>query len=169
MRDRIIALTEFFFNVLVAAQGSSSLPLSGTAKSIDSLFSWLITSPMEVAIILMIVAAIGTALRWWNLAEISFWLSLVFIICEFLFDSRSVDLVFPSILGGVKTQMAYVKVFLIGCLIILSLKFNPKGLLPEVPYRPARPNPVAQSSELAVAAISNTDESSVEAEVIQDE
>ena len=52
----IIALTEFFFNVLVAAQGSS-VSLSGTAKSIDSLFSWLIISPMEVAIILMIVAA----------------------------------------------------------------------------------------------------------------
>ena len=82
----IIALTQFFFNVLVAAQGSSSLPLSGTAKSIDSLFSWLISSPMEVAIILMIVATIGMALRWWNLAEISFWISLVFIICEILFN-----------------------------------------------------------------------------------
>ena len=165
----IIALTQFFFNVLVAAQGSSSLPLSGTAKSIDSLFSWLISSPMEVALILMIVATIGMALSWWNLAEISFWISLVFIICEVLFDSRSIDLVFPSILGGVKTQMAYVKVFLIGSLIVLSLKFNPKGLLPEVPYRPERPNPVGQSSEHAISAIPSTDEYFDEDEVIQDE
>ena len=65
--------------------------------------------------------------------------------------------------------MAYVKVFLIGSLILLSLKFNPKGLLPEVPYRPERPNPVGQSSEHAIAAIPNTDESSVEVEAIQDE
>ena len=165
----IITLTEFFFNVLVAAQGSSSLPLSGTAKLIDALFSWLITSPMEVATILLVIAMLGMVLRWWNLAEISFWIFLVFIICGLLFDSRSIDLVFPPILGGVKTQMAYVKVFLIGSLILLSLKFNPKGLLPEVPYRPERPNPVGQDSGHAIAAIPNTNESSDEEEVIQDE
>jgi hypothetical protein len=35
--------------------------------------------------------------------------------------------------------MAYVKVFLIGCLILFSLKYNAKGILPEVPVRPPRP------------------------------
>ena len=34
-------LTEFFFNVLVAAQGSSTLPLADTSSFIDkSLFGW---------------------------------------------------------------------------------------------------------------------------------
>jgi hypothetical protein len=35
--------------------------------------------------------------------------------------------------------MTYIKLMLIGLLIMLSLKHNPKGLLPEVPYRPERP------------------------------
>ena len=65
--------------------------------------------------------------------------------------------------------MAYVKLMLIGLLIMLSLKFNAKGLLPEVPYRPERPNPVGQSSEHAIAAIPNIDESFAKEEEIQDE
>jgi hypothetical protein len=32
--------------------------------------------------------------------------------------------------------MAYVNVLLIGCLMLFSLKLNPKGLIPEVPFRP---------------------------------
>jgi ABC-type branched-subunit amino acid transport system permease subunit len=48
-------------------------------------------------------------------------------------------LVFPEALGGIKAQMTYIKLMLIGLLIMLSLKHNPKGLLPEVPYRPERP------------------------------
>ena len=102
-------------------------------------------------------------------AETFFWFSLVFIICGVLFDLRSIDLVFPEILGGVKTQMAYVKLMLIGLVIMLSLKYNSKGLLPEIPYRPERPNSVGQSSEHAIAAIPNIDESSAEEEAIQNE
>ena len=94
---------------------------------------------------------------------------MIFIICGLLFDQRSIDLVFPPVLGGIRTQMAYVKLMLIGLVIMLSLKYNSKGLLPEIPYRPDRPNPVGQSSEHAIAAIPNIDESSAEEEVIQDE
>jgi len=36
--------------------------------------------------------------------------------------------------------MLYVKLLLIGCLMLFSLKFNSKGLLPEVPVRPERPS-----------------------------
>jgi len=36
--------------------------------------------------------------------------------------------------------MAYVKLLLIGALMLFSLKYNPKGLLPEVPSRPLRPS-----------------------------
>ena len=42
--------------------------------------------------------------------------------------------------GGVTADMLYFKLFLIGCLMLFSLKFNTKGLLPEVPVRPERPN-----------------------------
>ena len=138
----IITLTDFFFNVLVAAQGSSSLPLSGFADLIDETFMWLVESPFQVAAILMFLAIIGAILRNINIAETLFWFSAVFIICGVIFDQRSIDLVFPEILGGIETKMAYVKLMLIGLLITVSLKYNPKGMLPEVPYRPARPKEV---------------------------
>ena len=44
----IITLTEFFFNVLVAAQGSSTLPLADTSSFIDEKFVWMVTSPLEL-------------------------------------------------------------------------------------------------------------------------
>ena len=165
----IITLTEFFFNVLVAAQGSSSLPLSNLANIIDEKFAWIVESPFEVAIILIFLSLLTFVIKKRDTAETFFWLSVVFIICGLIFDQRSIDLVFPEILGGIKTQMAYVKLMLIGLVIMLSLKYNSKGLLPEIPYRPERPNPVGQSSEHALAAISNIDESSADEEVIQDE
>jgi len=140
----IIALVDFVFNVLIAAQGSSSLPLAGTAKSIDALFVWLVADPLQPAVILMIFALLGMILRWWNLAEISFWFSIVFIICGFLFDQRSLDEVYPVFLGGIKSNMSYLKIVLVGFVILISLKLNPKGLLPEVPYRPERPEEVKQ-------------------------
>jgi hypothetical protein len=36
--------------------------------------------------------------------------------------------------------MSYIKLVLIGSLMLFSLKYNPKGMLPEVPMRPERPN-----------------------------
>jgi neutral amino acid transport system permease protein len=138
----IITLTEFFFNVLVAAQGSSSLPLADTADLIDESFIWLVEDPFQVAAILMILALIGLILRSMALAETAFWFSLVFIICGLIFDQRSIDLVFPEVLGGIRTQMTYFKLMLIGVLIMTSLKYNPKGLIPEEPYRPERPEEV---------------------------
>ena len=43
---------------------------------------------------------------------------------------------------------------LVGLLITLSLKYNPKGLLPEVPYRPERPIVAEQDSgKTEIAAI----------------
>ena len=65
---------------------------------------------------------IGAILRNTGLAETLFCFSVVFIICGIIFDQRSIDLVFPEILGGIKTQMAYVKLMLIGLLITMSLK-----------------------------------------------
>jgi hypothetical protein len=50
------------------------------------------------------------------------------------------------------------------------LKYNPKGLLPEVPYRPERPIATGQNSgSHAMAAIPDYEESSEEEEERQDE
>jgi hypothetical protein len=53
-----------------------------------------------------------------------------------MMGQRTID---EAFFNGIYASMAYVKVFLIGCLILFSLKYNPKGLLPEVPSRPERP------------------------------
>ena len=140
----IITLTEFFFNVLVAAQGSSTLPLADTSSFIDQNFVWMVTSPLEVASLLLIISVTLLFLGKYGLSETFFWFSFIFIVCYFVFDARSIDLVFPELLGGIKAQMTYIKLMLIGLLIMLSLKYNPKGLLPEVPYRPEHPKEVAK-------------------------
>ena len=45
----VITLTEFLFNVLVAAQSSPDLALGDTAKVIDENFVWMIESPLEIS------------------------------------------------------------------------------------------------------------------------
>ena len=90
--------------------------------------------------------------------------------CHFMFDQRSIDLVFPEVLGGIQVQMTYVKLMLIGLLIMVSLKYNPKGLLPEVPYRPERPVfPASFSKDQAIAAIPDYDELNDEEVKTEDE
>jgi ABC-type branched-subunit amino acid transport system permease subunit len=61
-----------------------------------------------------------------------------------MMGQRSIDETFS---GGLQADMAYVKVLLIGFLILFSLKFNPKGLLPEVPSRPDRPQAAEAGGE----------------------
>tara|TARA_B100001029_G_scaffold178520_1_gene185485 strand:+ start:6989 stop:10504 length:3516 start_codon:yes stop_codon:yes gene_type:complete len=159
----IITLTEFFFNVLVAAQGSSTLPLADTAAAIDEKFIWMVTSPLEVAILLLPFSLVFLLLRKHSISESLFWFAFIFMVCHYLFDQRSIDLVFPEVLGGIQAKMTYVKLMLIGLLIMLSLKHNPKGLLPEVPYRPERPTVSTNISESEViAAIPNYEESNDE-------
>ena len=65
----IITLTEFFFNVLVAAQGSSTLPLADTSSFIDEKFVWMVTSPLEVASLLFIISATLLFLRKYELPK----------------------------------------------------------------------------------------------------
>ena len=165
----IIALTNFVFGVLVAAQGSSSLPLHEQASFINEKYIWMITAPLEFATILMFLSVIMFIFKKYNFAENLFWFSFIFIVCDILFDPRSVGEVFPEALGGVKIQMNYLKLLLIGALITLSLKYNPKGLLPEVPYRPERPIAIgSDSGKTVMAAIPDYEESSDE-EALQDE
>jgi len=133
----IIVLMEFVFNVLVAGQGSADLPLHTTASHIDSLFEWLVTESWEVANIFIGIFIIGWLFSNDSLKEIGLSGVVTFTFCAIMMGQRTIDEAF--VVTGIQADMAYVKVMLIGCLILFSLKYNPKGLLPEVPSRPERP------------------------------
>ena len=139
----IYVIMEFVFNVLVAGQGSSDLPLNETAAMIDRLFEWLVTgselwfwphfTPFET---FLAIGTIGLLINKWNLVEIGLCGATVFFANGILLGERSIDEGFIS--GTILADMAYVKVLMIGLMIVFSLKYNPKGLLPEVPSRPPR-------------------------------
>jgi neutral amino acid transport system permease protein len=134
----IIVLMEFVFNVLVAAQGSSDLPLHVTADRIDALFEWIITNQWDVATIFAITALVGYITRSERLFDIGFSGAAVFLFAALALGERSINESFFA--GAVSADMVYIKLMLIGCLMLFSLKFNSKGLLPEVPIRPSRPD-----------------------------
>ena len=140
----IIVLMEFVFNVLVAGQGSSDLPLHTTAGHIDSLFEWLVVDSWEVVNVFLVLALLGWLTNRAGLREVGFAGAVTFTFTGLMMGQRSIDETFAS---GLQADMAYVKVLLIGFLILFSLKFNPKGLLPEVPSRPDRPQAAEAGSE----------------------
>ena len=133
----IIVLMEFVFNVLVA-QGSSDLPLHVTADRIDTLFEWIITNQWDVSTIFAITALVGYITRSERVFDIGFSGAAVFLFHALALGERSINESFFA--GAVSADMVYVKLMLIGCLMLFSLKFNSKGLLPEVPIRPTRPD-----------------------------
>ena len=133
----IIVLMEFVFNVLVAAQGSPDLPLYTTADRIDRLFNWLVTSQWEVIKIFIVISVIGIMVRNRSISDIGISGGLILLFTLLMLGQRSIDESFNA--GIVRADMAYVKVLLIGCLMLFSLKLNPKGLIPEVPFRPKTP------------------------------
>jgi hypothetical protein len=134
---------EFVFNVLVAGQGSSDLPLNETAAMIDHFFEWLVTgselwfwphfTPLET---FLTIGLIGLLINKWGMVETGLCGATVFFANWIFLGERSIDEAFNS--GTILADMAYVKVLLIGLMIVFSLKYNPKGLLPEVPSRPPR-------------------------------
>ena len=137
----IIALMEFFFNVLVAAQGSSDLPLHGLANSIDVVFQWMVLTPFQPALVFLVLAGAMAWLRRSSAAETFGWMGATMLVLGVLLGGEghhSITEVFPEVLGGVHPKMGFVKEVLVGLLIVFSLKFNAKGLLPEVPFRPER-------------------------------
>ena len=140
----IIVLMEFVFNVLVAGQGSSDLPLHTTAGHIDSLFEWLVVDSWGVVMVFLVLALLGWITNRAGLREVGFAGAVTFTFTGLMMGQRSIDETFS---GGLQADMAYVKVLLIGFLILFSLKFNPKGLLPEVPSRPDRPQAAEAGGE----------------------
>jgi len=144
----IIVLMEFVFNVLVAAS-SPDLPLYSTAEKIDSLYGWLVTDQWAATKAFLILTAIGIAIRSREIAEAGVCGSAIFAFTAFMMNDKSIEVV-TNLSGDVSiagANMAYVKVMLVGCLMLFSLRYSPKGLLPEVPSRPARPNDSGGDSE----------------------
>ena len=134
----IYVLMEFVFNVLVAAQGTTGLPLNDTADRIDSIFAMFVQEPQELAIFFALLALLGLLIKQPGIRELGLSGFIVMILSAILMDQRSIS---ESFIGGtIMADMAYFKVLLIGLMIVMSLKYNPKGLLPEVPNRPERPS-----------------------------
>ena len=137
----IIVLMEFVFNVLVAAS-TPDLPLYSTAENIDNLFIWLVSEQWEVTTVFILVAVFGLFTKYQTIFELGFWGALTFLFTAIMMDgTRSLEPA-TNIFGVVSiagANMAYVKLLLIGALMLFSLKFNPMGILPEVPSRPVRP------------------------------
>jgi len=136
----IMVLMHFVFNVLIAAS-SPDLPLYTTANRIDSLFAWIVTEQWEVTRIFLLIFLIGILIRSRATIEIGACGSIIFAFTALVLGERSI-LVATNIHDEVSIAgagMSYVKLLLIGLLMIFSMKFNPRGLLPEVPNRPDRP------------------------------
>ena len=136
----IIVLMEFVFNVLVAAS-TPDLPLYTTAERIDSLFAWVITEQWEVTTAFLLLFIIGCVIRSRAVLEMGACGTVLFAFTALVMGERSI-LEAADITGEVSISgagMAYVKLLLVGLLMVFSLKYNPRGLLPEVPSRPERP------------------------------
>jgi len=137
----VIVLMEFVFNVLVAAQ-SPEAPLYAISDRIDSLFGWLVNNQWEVTKVFLVISAIGLAIRSKGIFETGICGTALFAFTALMMQQKSIDVV-TNLSGEVSiagANMAYVKVMLVGSLMLFSLKYNPKGLLPEVPNRPNHPS-----------------------------
>jgi len=139
----IILLSNYIFRVLDAGQGSSDLPLHDTAMFIDGIFSWIVSDYLEVTVVFVLMMIVGKAINKNSLSATGFWGALAFLIYGALNSPFSLKESFTDVNSDGKidiiAEMAYVNVLLIGLVLLFSLKYNPKGILPEVPKRPLRP------------------------------
>lgn len=138
----IIILMESVFNVLVVAS-SPDLPLYDTANQVDKVFIWLVSEQWEVTKFCLALLTIGLVFRLGKLVEFAFWGTIVFAFTAWMMNGERALQSATNYAGEITISgagMAYVKLLLIGSLMLFSLKYNPKGLLPEVPHRPTRPN-----------------------------
>ena len=75
-----------------------------------------------------------------NISEIGLWSAIVFYIYGTLNSQYSIEQSFSDFDADgsfeIIAEMAYVNVLLVGVVLLFSLKYNPKGILPEVPKRP---------------------------------
>jgi neutral amino acid transport system permease protein len=134
----LIWITDVIFRKLQAAQGSTSQPLWETAESIDNLFQWLVIDSFEIVKIFIFILIFGWISHRQYLIDIGISGATIFLFTGYIMVQRTIDEVYSG--GQVKVTMAYVQLILVGCVLLFSLKNNPKGVLPEVPNRPHRPS-----------------------------
>ena len=138
----IIVMMEYVFNVLVVAS-SPDLPLYETANELERVFVRFVTEQGAVTAAFASIAFIGKLFRGSRISEFGFWGALVFAFTALLMQGERSLASATNYAGEVTISgagMAYIKLVLIGSLMLFSLKYNPKGMLPEVPMRPERPN-----------------------------
>jgi ABC-type branched-subunit amino acid transport system permease subunit len=99
----LIVIVEFFFNVMVVARGSASLPFHGFVSLMDNVFEWFVVD-----------------------------------LGGYFWSNLSITEVFSK--GDVIVNLAYLKLALIGVVIVVALQVASKGLLPEIPSRPIPSN-----------------------------
>jgi len=80
-----------------------------------------------------------------NIDQVFSW--VVVDIGGFIWSDLSISQTFPT--GNVIAELAYIKLGLIGLVILVSLMLAEKGLVPEVPLRPTRPDMKSDNPLLA--------------------
>jgi hypothetical protein len=101
-----------------------------------------VNNQWEVTKVFLVISVIGLAIRSKGIFETGICGTALFAFTALMMQQKSIDVV-TNLSGEVSiagANMAYVKVMLVGSLMLFSLKYNPKGLLPEVPNRPNYPS-----------------------------
>ena len=137
----IIIVMDFVLNAFAAAS-SPDMPLYESAGKINDLLIWLVTEQWEVTKAFLLIAAVGIAVRSRGVFELGLSGASIFAFSHVFFSETTLQFVF-DVFGEISfagAPMNHVKVLLVGSVMLFSLKYNPSGLIPEVPSRPERPN-----------------------------
>ena len=138
----IIVMSGYVFSVLAVAS-NPDLPLYGTATRVDELFIWLVTDQWGVTRLFLAILVIGILSRSSRLVELGAFGAMIFAFTALFMDGSRALTPAANYAGDITVaggDMSYIRLILVGCLMLFSLMFNPKGLLPEVPSRPERPS-----------------------------
>jgi len=135
-------MSGYVFSVLAVAS-NPDLPLYGTATRVDELFIWLVTDQWGVTRLFLAILVIGILSRSSRLVELGAFGAMIFAFTALFMDGSRALTPAANYAGDITVaggDMSYIRLILVGCLMLFSLMFNPKGLLPEVPSRPERPS-----------------------------
>ena len=138
----IIVMSGYVFQKLAVAQ-SPDLPLYDLAMKIDDLFLWLVTEQWEVTKLFLAIMVVGIVSRSSRIAELGTFGVMIFGFTALFMDGYRAVAPAANYAGEVTLAggpMSYIRLILVGSLMLFSLMFNPKGLIPEIPSRPERPS-----------------------------
>ncbi|MCH1592354.1 MAG: ABC transporter permease, partial [Candidatus Thalassarchaeaceae archaeon] len=136
----IIVMSGYVFQKLAVAS-SPDLPLYDIAMGTDDLFIWLVTEQWEVTRLFLAMMVIGIVSRASRLVELGAFGAMIFGFTALFMDGIRAVAPAANYAGEITLSggpMSYVRLILVGSLMLFSLIFNPKGLIPEIPSRPER-------------------------------